>query len=317
MLHEPTTSVGLMKWLGRLAAGLVIFMAFPALAQLKDETPAERDAQILTALLPGTFSNGEQVYFDTRLNLPTAERAPLLSARFEIVALAANGPRAIKLTQGTNVIFYILSLDRGPLTVRWGAYRPASGTPFATGDAPALASLTAAPQCDLLSRREAGQFRAVSIGACPTGPQELLVSERAIWWRPSQSAPSARLNRARQFDCYVDMPGSGGIMGETFHRFSDLKVDDQGTEAWFTTLETTPRQLGLRLRAVDWPMNNKAGTYTRDSLTLYLIEAQANGPPKNITYAFTEPTVRRIGLNTIAILANCYMDSPTTAKPEF
>ena len=63
-------------------------MACPAVAQLKDEIPAERDAQILRTMLPGTYSNGEQVYFDGRLNLPLTERAALLSATFEMVTLA-------------------------------------------------------------------------------------------------------------------------------------------------------------------------------------------------------------------------------------
>jgi hypothetical protein len=295
-------------------AGLVATLSSPALAQLKDEVPAERDAQILRALVPGTYSNGEQVFFDARLNLPAAMRAARLSVQVETARLSGGGEPILQIVQGSNKIIYALKLDRGPLEVRWAAHRMRRESSSANV---ALSDLEAIPNCDLISRREAGQFRAVATGTCSVGPAELMITEKAIWWRETGSIAFARLNRARQFDCYVDMPGSGGILGETFHRFEGLKVDDQGTEAWFTTKEATPRRLGLRLRAVDWPMNNKIGTYTRDSLTLYLLEQQADGTPRNITYTFTEPDVRRIGLNTIAILANCYMDAPATAKPEF
>jgi hypothetical protein len=295
-------------------AGLVPLVPYPASAQLKDETPAERDAQILRAMVAGNYSNGEQVYFDERLALPPQDRAPALSVRFELVLLTGSNEQAVKVTRATNTVFYLLKLDRGALAVRWAAHTLRSG---ADPRAPASSDLVADPRCDLISRREAGQFRAAGTGTCVDGPAELMIAERTIWWRSSFAAAPARLNRARAFDCYVDMPGSGGIMGESFHRFDGLKVDDQGTEAWFTTKEAAPRRLGLRLRSVDWAMNNKAGTYTRDSLTLYLFEANGAEPPRNITYAFTDPNVRRIGLNTIAILANCYMDAPSSAKPEF
>ena len=302
------------KTLAGVLAGLVATLFSPALAQLKDEVPAERDAQILLSLMPGTYSNGEQIFFDARLNLPASLRATPMSIQVNSVRLAGGGEQAVQIVQGSNTTIYVLKLDRGPLEVRWAAYRVKRGTNMTTL---ALSDLEASPNCDLISRREAGQFRALATGTCTAGPAELMIGEKTIWWRETGSITFARLNRARQFDCYVDMPGSGGILGETFHRFEGLKVDDQGTEAWFMTKEAQPRRLGLRLRAVDWPMNNKIGTYTRDSLTLYLLEQQADGTPRNITYTFTEPDVRRIGLNTIAILANCYMDAPNTAKPEF
>jgi hypothetical protein len=298
-------------------AGLVLLCANPASAQLKDETPAERDAQILRTLLPGTYSNGEQVYFDGRLNLPAGDRSALRKVSFTSIVLAGGGQSTLVMRQSGLGLIYVPTLDQGPLTVRLSAFRLGADVSDELLATRTLAQLERLPVCDLNSRREAGQFRAIASSNCTLGPQELMISERAIWWRGANESAFARLNRARAFDCYVDMPGSGGIRGETFHRFDGLKVDDQGTEAWFTTRETTPRRLGLRLRAVDWAMNNKAGTYTRDSLTLYLVEAKDGGETQNLTYAWTEPNVRRIGLNTIAILANCFMDGPTTAKPEF
>lgn len=300
-----------------LLAGFVALVGTGAFAQLKDEPPAERDAMIMATLLPGLYSNGEQRFFDERLKVPAAERPAALKVAVTRVTRPNGAPPLFVFRQaGGSTWAYAASLDAGPTAVQLHAFTLAAGISderLASGTA---GDLTVNPPCNLISRRHAGQFHATAAGACAVGPQELMLTSGSMWWRGSTGGPFSRLNRARQFKCHVDMPGSGGIRGELFNRYSDLTVDDQGTEAWFNTRETVPRRLGLRLRNVDWPMNNKAGTYTRDSLTLYLIE-DSDGVPKNLAYAWTEPNVRRIGLNTVAALANCYMDSPTTAKPEF
>lgn len=293
-----------------------------AFAQLKDETPAERDAMIMASLLPGVYSNGEQRYFDERLQLPAAERAAATRVSVTRVVRASGlVPLFVFRRSGVPSMAYTLSLDAGATAVRMNAFAvnaEVTDAQLASDQTSGpTSSLTANPACNMLSRREAGQFHASAPSTCTAGAQELMLTAANMWWKTSTGAPFSRLNRARQFECYVDMPGSGGIRGEAFNRYSDLKLDDQGSEAWFTTKEAVPRRLGLRLRSVDWPMNNKAGTYTRDSLTLYLIEQGPDGATKNLSYAWTEPNVRRIGLNTVAALANCYMDSPTTAQPEF
>jgi hypothetical protein len=273
---------------------------------------------IMAALLPGAYSNGEQRYFDERLQLPAAERAAAVKiAVTHVVRPNGLAPLFVFRRPGAPSIAYAPSLDAGATAVRLNAFAIAAEVTDAQLASGQTNGLTANPSCNMISRREAGQFHATAIGTCAAGLQELMFTAANMWWKASAGAPFSRLNRARQFQCYVDMPGSGGIRGEAFNRYSDLAVDDQGTEAWFTTKEAVPRRLGLRLRSVDWPMNNKAGTYTRDSLTLYLIEEAPDGSAKNLSYAWTEPNVRRIGLNTVAALANCYMDPPTTAQPEF
>jgi hypothetical protein len=299
-----------------LALGLAA-IAGPAAAQLKDEPPAERDAMVMGALLPGAYGNGEQVAFDVRLRTPAEERAGPM--RITVGRLTALGGEAFVVRRaGAPTIVYAPRLDAGARTVRLAAHLgPENASDV---DLSAAGGVQAAPACDLFAAREAGQFRAVTRGSgCVQGPAELLIAERALWWRPAAGAPFARLNRARAFECLIDMPGSGGINGEAFNRYDGLMLDDQGGEAWITTKEATPRRLGLRLRAVDWPMNNKKGTFTRDSLTLYLIEpgVDANAPAKLVTYAWTEPGARRIGLNTIWLLANCFMESNAAARPEF
>jgi hypothetical protein len=294
-----------------------MFTAVPAYAQLKDGTPAERDLMVWATTSVGTFGNNEQVAFDVRLATPAADRA---APTRMVVSRASGSPfgensLTLQNLDGTDLAL-VPVLDMGPSTIRLRVYRPMSGQRLNAATANATNTITN-PSCDLFMTREAGQFRAVTRQACTTSPNEILFSPTALWTRDTATAPFAKMIRARQFECYVDMPGSGGIHGEAFKRFEGLMLDDQGGEAWFTTVEATPRQLGLRLRSVNWAMNNKPGTFTRNSLTLYLMERQQVGEPKLLTYAWTQPDVRRIGLNAQWALANCFMEANSLAKPEF
>jgi len=44
-------------------------------------------------------------------------------------------------------------------------------------------------------------------------------------------------HRSREFGCYADLPGVGGGRDESYNRFDNLRVQDQGGEAWFTSKE--------------------------------------------------------------------------------
>jgi hypothetical protein len=296
---------------------LSALMISPAYAQLKDGTPAERDLMVWATTSVGAFGNNEQVAFDVRLATPAAGRAT--TTRVVVSGLAGSplGENSLILQNagGTDLVL-VPVLDAGPSTIRLKVYRPNSGQRL-NPNGISVANTATNPSCDLFMTREAGQFRAVTRQTCTTSPNEILFSPNALWTRSNATAPFAKMIRARQFECYVDMPGSGGINGEVFKRFEGLTLDDQGGEAWFTTIEATPRQLGLRLRSVNWAMNNKPGTFTRNSLTLYLMERQSVGEPKLLTYAWTQPDVRRIGLNAQWALANCFMEANSLAKPEF
>ena len=312
-----------MKTTGLLFGATLSAFAFssgPALAQLKDGTPAERDMMVWATTSVGTFGNSEQVAFDVRLATPSPDRAALSRISVEKVTGSPLGDTILLVKPSNGSAFALVPvLDAGPSTIRLRVFRASIG-----GDLTAQTLLQAGadgatntPACDLFMTREAGQFRASTRAACTTSPTEILFSPRSIWTRSNAVAPYAKMLRARSFECYVDMPGSGGIHGEAFKRYEGLTLDDQGGEAWFTTNEAIPRQLGLRLRSVNWAMNNKPGTFTRNSLTLYLIERQTTGDPKLLTYAWTEPTVSRIGLNAQWALANCFMEANSLAKPEF
>ena len=268
----------------------------------------------------GSFGNSEQVAFDVRLATTPTERAGLSRVIVEKVNGSSLGENILLVRPSTGGNFALVPvLDAGPSTIRLRVFRAPNGGDLTAQSLTSAGAGTATSDrsCDLLMTREAGQFRAVTRTNCTTSPNEILFSPRAIWTRAASAAPFAKMLRARNFECYVDMPGSGGIHGEAFKRYEGLTLDDQGGEAWFTTNEATPRQLGLRLRSVNWAMNNKLGTFTRNSLTLYLIERQTTGDPKLLTYAWTEPNVSRIGLNAQWALANCFMEANSLAKPEF
>jgi hypothetical protein len=292
----------------------------PAFAQLKDGTPAERDMMVWATTSVGTFGNNEQFAFDVRLATPTPDRAAASRIVVEKISGSPLGETVLLMRSNTSGTFALVPiLDAGPSTIRLRVFRAPQGGSLS---AQSLTSANAGgavsvPSCDMMMTREAGQFRALAQSGCASAPREILFSPRAIWTRDTPNGPYAKMLRARAFECYVDMPGSGGIHGEAFKRYENLMVDDQGTEAWFTTNEATPRQLGLRLRSVNWAMNNKPGTFTRNSLTLYLMERQPVGDPKLLTYAWTEPSVSRIGLNAQWALANCFMEANSLAKPEF
>jgi hypothetical protein len=286
---------------------------------------------VLAEWLPGVFDNGEQVAFDVRLKVaPEARHAPL-QWRITRIKDSALGPYVFEAERVAGAVtqrwIWTLTADAGFRTVRMRQHKveqfPADP-----------AQLKPIIGCDILWTRGAGQFTARSEPACmgedaqrQTIALELsaakLTELRQLFDRKGKLAAGNpenepdRLNRARLFECYVDIPGVGGGAAIPFKRTSGLKVHDQGGEAWFTTQETPSRKLGLRLRSVDWPMNNAPGTFTRNSLTLYVLEDQGGAEPKTISYGWTEPGVRRIGLNLKQLLANCFLDSPAAAKPEF
>jgi hypothetical protein len=299
---------------------LSMLWTLPAQAQLKDGTPAERDMMVWAATSSGAFGNSEQVAFDVRLATPATARASLSRIVVERVMGSPLGDNILLIKPNNGASFALVPvLDAGPQIVRLRVFK-APNNGLITAQSLILANgggVISNPACDLMMTREAGQFRAVTRATCTGSPNEILFSPRSIWTRDTLSSPFAKMLRARAFECYVDMPGSGGIHGEAFKRHEGLMLDDQGGEAWFTTTEATPRQLGLRMRSVNWAMNNKPGTFTRNSLTLYLIERQAVGDPKLLTYAWTEPGVSRIGLNAQWALANCFMEANSLAKPEF
>lgn len=286
-------------------------------AQGQDGTPAERDITIIAEMLPGTYDNREQVYFDTRLGVREEARHERLHAIITRVDLPAFGDfvfflqqsRDNKLTEPHRLRLFSLQPDSEAEAVRMTIYF----LEFAKGsekyrnahlNPEVLASLTPSgvvsiEGCDVFWRREAGQFHgAMEEATCRWRSEEfgpvvsdyqLYLTQDALWERDLTLDPEGnqlvgnvegvfdKLKRSRDFTCYADMPGVSGGRDVPFKRFADLKISDQGGLVTFESNEDPPRTIAISLRNVDWQMNNEIGAYTRDSLVMYLYEQKDDG----------------------------------------
>ena len=168
--------------------------------------------------------------------------------------------------------------------------------------------------CELVWRRSAAEFVAEGGERCDAGViRRLVLSEDQLWIEiEGMEGGDLELHRAREFECYADIPGVGGGRDEPYDRYGDLALHDQGGSVWFTSKEG--RRLGVSMLLVDWPMNNYEGAFARDSLVVYVSEETDEGR-QELGYAFTEPEADRIGINLKWMLVNCFMQSNEDVAP--
>jgi len=290
----------------RIAAGILLVLS-PALsfAQGQDSTTWARDMMVIAEMLPGVYGNANQVYFDTRTGQPEQERrGPLL------VTVMAAQAEANSFT----------------LEASWnGADKPAwhASATLGLDDAEGRVTMTVTSgegSCDYAWRREASQFEAVMVSDCAaprfTG---MVLSEPQLWLTGTAEPAGARtldyaLHRSRPFECYVDVPGVGGGRDLPYRRYDGFKIHDRGGQFWFTTEDDNPRELGVTLFQVDWPLNNYQGIFTRDTLVIYLNERK-DGAQINHGYSFTVPDADRVGINLKWALAFCYQVAGKDQRP--
>jgi hypothetical protein len=281
-----------------IASLLALIGSASAWSQGQDSSPWSRDLQVIQAMLPGFYSNANQAYFDGRRKVenPQSRQDLLIEATGSGFTATLSTPEgAILSTQA-----WSLAADDARQAVRMDI----TG---AEGEA----------LCPVWWTRDAAQFNAAADPSCDddTGLSALSVAQQQLWWTAQNGeAAVVKLHRARQFSCYVDIPGVGGGRDEPYTRYDNLSLHDQGAETWFVDQEG--RHLGLRLFNVDWPINNVDGYFTRDSLVIYVIEKLEDGKTKEHGYAFTLPEANRIGINLKWLLASCFMvsgkiDTPT------
>jgi hypothetical protein len=285
---------------------MLALVAGPAHAQGTDQPPAQRDLMVIGEWLAHageparTYDSIEQAYFEGRRlreggNEKDAVKFPRNSFTMSRVtgdAVAYN----VKFAGGRNSI-WTFSVD-------------------ASGDAVRVTQDDDA-RCHILLRREAGQFTGRTNAGC-VKPAGLIVTERTIWlgYGPDPSGWT-RYRLAREFQCFVDVPGVGGGRHIPYKRYGPFPVLDQGGTARFTTQESPPRTLEIKLRNVAWDYNNAPRQFTRNSLTMYISTIDASGVPTEGAYVFGEPTAQRLGVNLKHLLANCAIVPLERAKPEF
>jgi len=297
---EPLAGWGysLHRWL-IVCIGCFFFSQYAA-AQGQDSSKWSRDQQVIEVMLAGFYANANQAYFDGRLKVDNPQpRADIrinagdTENQFSVIYTDSSSAQTFEQT-------WTLTSDDAARAVRMDITDALGVSP-----------------CPLYWHREAAQFRATRSDDCDrngaTGPLALVLSEAQLWWWGDVTAASYELHRAREFTCYADVPGVGGGRDEPYNRYDNLQVHDQGADAWFETNDG--RRLGISLFAVDWPINNYEGFFTRDSLVVYILEQLEDGTVKEHGYSFTEPDVERIGINLKWMLASCFLVSGKDARP--
>lgn len=309
-----------------LTATLALGVSGAGFSQGQDSTEAARQIQTLAALLPGIYDNTNQTYFDGRLQ--RSERHSGVHIKIE------------RIEGSTDPVAFVLSEYRGqertkPARQRWLGLRLSNDERqiwMDVGDVDAVDAARLqrgeAPRaqrtvngCSYRFQRRGEQFEGARTEGCTAIDIEAwLLSERQLWLTglvPGAGAATQspyQLHRARPFSCYVDMPGVGGGRDEPFERYDGFDIHDQGGFFWFTTRGSDRRRLGITLLNVDWPMNNYEGAFARDSLVIYVNES-VDGKSTEHGYSFTTPAADRVGINLKWLLAYCFTDSNTDAKP--
>ncbi len=291
----------MMRWLALLA-----LLPVAAFAQGTDQPPAQRDLMVIGEWLTNlseparTYDSLEQAYFEGRRLKPGGNEKD-----------AIKFPRnSFTLTRvAGDAVVYAVAFASGRQSIWTLGVDP-------SGDAVRI-SEGGDPNCYILLRREAAQFAGRTNSAC-NQPAGMIIAERQIWLGYGlESSGWTRYRLAREFQCFVDVPGVGGGRAIPYKRFGPFKVLDQGGKVQFATQETPPRTLEIKLRNVAWGYNNAPGQFTRNSLTMYISEIDASGKATEGAYVFGEPTAQRIGVNLKHLLANCAIVPLERAKPEF
>jgi len=300
--------------IGLISLISVTLFATQAHAQGQDGTPAERNILIMSEMLPGTYSNANQSYFDFRLKAPLVERHASTIVKVEKAPVDVYGDYAffVEFTEGKkdpDLFVYTLEVDAQKGVVRMKTYqRSADKKPvYLKG-------------CDLLWRENAGQFTSDSASKTCTfsnrkGRYQAQLSESAFWLSfPKRAVGFYEMDQARNFNCYADVPGVGGGRDIPYERFQLDDVSDLGGEKWFTTKDG--QEIGISLFRVIWKMNNYQDIFARPSFVIYA-KTKKDGKKVEKGYAWTSPDAQRIGINLKWMLANCYLISNKDVTPFF
>jgi hypothetical protein len=318
-------------------------------AQGQDSTPGQRNLLVMAELLPGRYDNSNQHYFDIRRQLPEQDRHRRVHTVIQRVTAPAFGEYVFlwsdetQTPKGLQRSSRVVTLAAGPGAdeVTMKRYYRMTPAPITEAELGTLkpADLVRADGCDYYFKRRADHFRGRQVekacqfdwqGQKVYGYNEMSLSPTSLWTEdlkyrvatgeritgPGSAEPYWQ-ERARTFHCYVDVPGVGGGRDVPYRRYDDLEIHDKGGTVTFRTDEPAAREVSLRLESVTWHVLNEAnGNFNRDSLVLHAHERMPDGTMRNGSYAFTDPTATRIGINLGWMLANCALVSRKDARPE-
>lgn len=307
-----------------LTTGSLLTLVNTATAQGQDSTIAERDIMILGNLLPGEYNNANQAYFDVRLKQAVESRHAPVHNSITRVDNKKLGSHVFTITQHTGSgkeitghYLYTFEVDNAVQAVRMKTFALDEAYSRKTKKS----KIIYRENCDLLWKQESGQFHGKLEGdSCDidgdgmSAPYDMQLSEGSFWLLASNKEPShSAMDRARDFNCYIDVPGVGGGRDIPYKRYPLDNIHDLGGEKWVKTDDG--QELGLSLFRVMWTFNNYENIFTRPSFVVYLKTKLENGDIKENGYAWTIPEAQRIGINLKWALANCYMLSNEEIEP--
>lgn len=220
-----------------LAAATVLLVASPVVAQTTDSYSqiSERDLREFRRLMPGVYTNEEQVNFQDSLGVPEKDRVQ----RMELV---------LERT-GESISSVITWADGRTLKARHDHN-------IQDGKIQAIAIRNGRADCSRTVTREFDTFH----GEGCDGP--FVVAPNGIVMTSGNS--TYELLRSRPFTCWVSPRKTDG----TYAFYNNLSLHDQGGRVWIEATADHPR-IGLKIRNVKWPTG-----VNRDSMVLYTYQGQ-------------------------------------------
>jgi hypothetical protein len=310
---------------------LMVLCAIAVPVRADEAAILEKDFRTLMTWFPGVYDNQEQVYFEGEQGIEETLRHQRLHSVFAPVELPAFGEHVFYVQQHLNddpdriyqQRIYSFHLDYDQKAIRLIVHVPNDPATLkgAHNDTRLLNTLTpeqttVLPGCDIVWQRKENQFvghlRPDSCGYGPKGgdqrvtvTKDMLLTEEALWISEREYDSSGNLltghttgepvksRKARRFECWMTVMQRDGEW--TFRR--GLEVHDQGGMVWLSTDEEDPQQAGIKMRNVNWPYGTN-----RPSLVLY---AHRPGEARAVSYAWADPTAKRLGINLRWMQASC------------
>jgi hypothetical protein len=236
-------------------------------------------AVLAQTMLPGIFTNEEQVYFAREAGGPVPQWAGLLIE-----------------PEGSG--FRLRSVDA------YGQPGP-EDQPMVVAESGERFAITTG-RCTRLYELREGALEAVeSRGTCRAPYAFHRFTPGAVILRMADGG-EMELRRARPFTCWAAIPkrapkpdGSTSWWGAR-----NIVLHDQGGRVKLETDEPEPQRFEIRMRNVVWPDGPN-----QPSLVLYVFEP--NGE-RAIAYSWADPGAVRVGINIRTLQASCALDQKDT-----
>ncbi len=226
------------------------------------------------ALLPGVYTNEEQVYFATEAGKPappwTGLRITADGDVFRVEGVDSHGAAV-----GADAVWRVLEAEQSVSINSGGCTRAFARV--ATG-------------LEIVEKK----------GVCGAGLTTLTAAGIGM---TAADGTLLTLQRSRAFKCWASIPRKALKDGKTDWWFQQgLMLHDVGGRVTVTTDEPMPQTFSLRMRNVVWPNGNNA-----PSLVLYV---HGEDPDHAIAYSWADPLAKRVGINLRTMQASCTLVEP-------